>query len=94
MSDRPQTPVEPAETVSEINDRSLPVRSLPADDDLVWTTERRHGMRVHDPERAAANWPADGERLTAGDARRSYAATFCYLCWPHPDDAAVRNAGA
>lgn len=73
---------------------SVPVRSLPADDVLVWATERRHGMRVHDPERAAADWPhvaADGERLTAGDARRGYVASFCAVCWPHPDDVAVRD---
>lgn len=66
-------------------------RSLPADDVLVWATERRHGMRVHDPEAEHIMSDTGGERLLAGDARRAYSASFCYVCWPHPDDVAVRD---
>ena len=61
----------------------------PADDDLVWTADRRRNMQVHVGRPIVASVP--GELLTWGDARRAYDARLCRACWPKPTDRGVRH---
>lgn len=85
LSNRPQTPVEPAEAVSAVSDRSLPAqvaqqdsRRMPTGLAIVWVIDVQPGGVV------AHARPLPDHRLTcmtAAEARKR-GALFCRMCWP------------